>query len=256
MNKVYELPPMLSGSADNQLRQLRDYLVRMARDLPTEAQIAQAVSQSVAKAKASGGGQDAVQTAMSQAQNLKALIIKTADDVAHEFDQVISVMRDQYVAISDYGSYYEQIETQVEQTARGTVEGYNYQAQIDALDRANTSLEQYLTQITGEIRRGVIIDPDTHEETIGIVISQELHFTGATKDVNGETYYYLDSGQTTGVYTSTGWQFWINGYKRAWLDAIDGMLHVVQIVVEDRLQFGDDWVITTNNGFGLRYIGS
>ena len=256
MNGPYLLPPMLSGTAEQQLQQLRDYLVRLARDLPTEAQIAQAVSQSVAKAKATGGGQDAVQTAMSQAQNLKSLIVKTAEDVAHEFDKIAAVLREQYVAISDYGSYYEQIETQVTQTARGTVESYAYQSQIDAATRDRARLEEYLTQINGEIRRGVIVDPDTHEETIGIMISQELQFTGETKTVDGETYYYLDTGQTTGVYTSTGWQFWINGYKRGWFDSLDGMLHVVQIVVEDRLQLGDDWVITTTGGFGLRYIGS
>lgn len=30
---MYEYPPMLQGSAENQLRQLRDYLVRLVRNL-------------------------------------------------------------------------------------------------------------------------------------------------------------------------------------------------------------------------------
>lgn len=29
MKKVYEMPPILSGSEDQQLRQLRDYLTRL-----------------------------------------------------------------------------------------------------------------------------------------------------------------------------------------------------------------------------------
>lgn len=33
---MYELPPILSGSAESQLRALRDYLVRLSQTLPTE----------------------------------------------------------------------------------------------------------------------------------------------------------------------------------------------------------------------------
>lgn len=33
---MYELPPILSGSAESQLRAMRDYLVRLSQTLPTE----------------------------------------------------------------------------------------------------------------------------------------------------------------------------------------------------------------------------
>ena len=33
------------------------------------------------------------------------------------------------------------------------------------------------------------------------------------------------------------------------------MLHLSNIVVENRLQFGSAWDVTNTNGFGLRYIG-
>ena len=33
------------------------------------------------------------------------------------------------------------------------------------------------------------------------------------------------------------------------------MLHVSQILVEDRLQHGADWLVTTAGGYGIRYIG-
>ena len=33
---MYELPPILSGSAESQLRAMRDYLVRISQTLPTE----------------------------------------------------------------------------------------------------------------------------------------------------------------------------------------------------------------------------
>lgn len=256
MSGVYELPPILSGSAENQLRQLRDYLVRMARELPgpdsgkIEAAVAEAVQRS-----GRSSGQDAAAAARSQAARLKDLIVKTADEIYTAMDRIETDMSGLYVAKSDFGEYTETVETTIVQTARDTVESFNFQAQIDAATADRSRLEQYLTQISGEIRRGVIIDPDSGDPVLGIAISQNLSFTGNTQTEAGLVYYELTPGQTFGLYTSTGWQFWINGVKRGWFDSEDGMLHVAQIVVEDRLQLGDGWLMTSTNGFGVRYIG-
>ena len=56
-------------------------------------------------------------------------------------------------------------------------------------------------------------------------------------------------------YTATGWQFWINGSKKGWFDSADGMLHAGNLQVEQLLQLGADWVLSTAGGFGLRYLG-
>lgn len=39
MNKVYELPPILEGTAEEQLQQLRDYLIRLAQQLNEEERL-------------------------------------------------------------------------------------------------------------------------------------------------------------------------------------------------------------------------
>ena len=182
------------------------------------------------------------------ADSLKALIIKTADEITAYTDTRAETFESLYVAKSDYGEYYNQIETQVTQTARNAVETYHY---AEAIQDMNT----YLTDLNGQIRRGVIEDPETHEVHLGIAISEQLSFTGQTQTEGGLTYYELTPGQTLGLYTSTGWQFWINGVRRGWFSSEDSMLHVSNIVVENRLQLGSGWDITSTNGFGLRYIG-
>ena len=68
-------------------------------------------------------------------------------------------------------------------------------------------------------------------------------------------YHELAPGQTFGLYTSAGWQFWINGVRRGWFSSEDSMLHVANIIAEDKLRAGSDWEISTAGGFGLRYIG-
>lgn len=245
---MYELPPLSQGTPEQQIADLRNYLVRLARDLDRvgngEVTISEAVKSASEQAKA-----QSAQAMQQQASSLKALIIKNADKIRAEEEARYDELKSTYVAISDYGNYYEDIEQKVEQTARGTVESYRYTERIDALD-------DYMTEINGQIRRGMIEDPDTHEIHLGIAISESLEFTGQTHDEDGITYYVLSPGQTLGLYTSTGWQFWINGQKMGWFSSEDSMLHVANITVENELQVGANWVISAATGFGLRYTGA
>ena len=250
---MYEYPPILTGDALQQIAALRDYLVRRVREDNAESASRDAEQTSAVRqpplpkggwpSEARSGGYNPAASAA-----LRSLIVKTADLVEHHVEELRTELHEDYVAISDYGSYYETIESKVSQTARGTVESYQYQEQIDALD-------QYTAQLSGQIRRGLITDPETQETVLGIAISQDLRFTGQTQTEDGLEYWELSPGQTLGLYTSTGWQFWINGSKRGWFDSTDGMLHVSQILVEDRLQHGADWLVTTAGGYGIRYIG-
>ena len=123
------------------------------------------------------------------------------------------------------------------------------------------TLSEFLTLLNGEIRRGIVRDPSTGQDVLGIAISQSLVFSGAEKQDDDIIYYRIDSSlaQTFGLYTSTGWQFWISGRKVGWFDSTDatGALHVSSAIIENGLRFGEDWIVDQNsNGIGLRYIGS
>ena len=98
-------------------------------------------------------------------------------------------------------------------------------------------------------------DPATHELHLGIAIAENLQFTGQTAERDGNTYYRLSSGQTLGLYTAAGWQFWINGQLCGYFSSADNMLHVANIVADRSMRFGADWEITASGGFGLRYTG-
>ena len=242
-----EIPPRLQGSPEQQLVAMRDYLVRLSQSLEQVSRSGAAPAVSKAGAAASAQ-ENAAEQVKSTARALKALIIKTADEITAYTDSRVESFESLYVAKSDYGSYYNQIETQVAQTARDTVESYHY---TEAFGEMNA----YLTDLGGQIRRGVIEDPETHEVHLGIAISEQLSFTGQTQTEGGLTYYELAPGQTLGLYTSRGWQFWIGGVRRGWFSSEDSMLHLSNIVVENRLQLGSEWDVTRTNGFGLRYIG-
>ena len=247
----------MRGSPADQTKQLRDYLVRMTKEIQTASSpetIQQIVRQEVSSGNKSKSD-DSIKEARRRAQALKSLIIKTADEVYSYVDRIVTELDSVYIAKSDFGEYTETIRRISEETAKETIDSYEYTSMIEALSSSVDDLDTYVTMINGQIRRGIVTDPETGEEVLGITISEDLQFTGQTHDEGGLTYYYLAPGQTLGMYTSTGWQFWINGVKAGWFDSRDGKLHVANIIVENSLQIGTGWLITTNGGFGIRYIG-
>ena len=240
----YELPPQARGDAAEQLAALRDYLVRLAQELERAERGASVEAADEARSVR----EQNAKALREQASALKALIVKNADEIAERTDVRFDSLSASYVAISDYGRYYNQIDTQVRQSARETVETYHFTEAVEALERS-------MSELGGQIRRGLIEDPETHEIHLGIAVSERLSFTGQTQTVGGVTYYELTPGQTLGLYTSSGWQFWINGVRRGWFSSQDSMLHVSNIVAEEKLRAGPGWEISASGGFGLRYIG-
>ena len=246
----YELPPIIKGTEQEQILALRAYLVRLAGSLDeVSATEPTAAERRTASAKAEND-------IKKQAASLRALIVKTADSVTEYTDRQITELSGVYLAKSDFGTFTQTLDSRIDTTARGTVESFGYTEAIEGLaDRLGDS-ERSITVLNGQIRRGVIEDPDTHLPTLGIAISENLSFTGETVTSEGQTYYRIAPGQTFGLYTSKGWQFWINGAKAGWFSSEDGMLHVPRIVVENTMQMGDSWQISTVGGYGIRYIGA
>ena len=275
---MFEYPPILRGTEKQQLAALRDYLVRMARSLQaaqTAAESAGTAALSAADSAAlsrleagspaagdSGGDWSDLRQARHAAGQLRALITKTARQmdgrlqaVQQHVERVDSSLREDYLAVSDFGEYTRQAELNMSATAEAVVESYAFSERIDAVGASLDALDSYLTDIHGEIRRGLITDPETGEQVLGIAVAEQLHFTGQTHTRDGLVYYELSPGQTLGLYTATGWQFWINGAKRGWFDSSDSMLHVTNIVSENSFKLSDKWELVNVNGFGIRYVG-
>lgn len=267
-----EKPPIMSGNVKQDVGAIRDYLFRMADSLSAISAEAERVQAGVSVSYDKNGrpvyskdkeAEAAISTAKKQAAELHALILKTANEVIDYTDSKVEEYNGLYVARSEYGAFTENINTLITNTARGVVESYNYASLIESVQDSIGLVQSYMTDINGEIRRGIVLDPDTNTYVTGIAISQRLQFSGecdpadSNNPGDGFTYYYLNSGQTFGLYTSTGWQFWIDGYKRGWFNSQDGRLHVHFVVAENGLQIGSKWQMVTSpdeSVFEIRYV--
>ena len=267
-----ELPPILKGDAMQQIAALRDYLVRLeqGRDAAAAEALAAESSglhrESRMLSRQPSAGQEEEKDAQQRAAQLRALIVKTAEESRNR-DNVLRTsvgelsheMRQGYLARSEFGEYRQQIQLLIEATARQIVESYGYLEMIQATDaelgEMGEAFAAYQTEINGQIRRGFLEDPDSHQTVLGIAIAQRLQFTGQELTDGGWTYCELAPGQTLGLYTSTGWQFWVNGRKVGWFDSADGMLHTVSQVVEQEIRMGN-WTFSPGNGLGIKLLGS
>ena len=247
---VYELPPQLTGPPQQQIAALRDYLVRMAQSLQTVQDLTEKRTESgISRAKTAAAADAARQTA-----SLKSLIVKTAGVIRSSIEELETELHSSYVAESEFGEYREYAEGRFTQTATDITEAFDRSAQI------RTDLLDFRSSLQGEIKRGLIEDPETGEENIGIAISRKLYFeTNGIPyvDTMGNIYPRLLPAQSFGLYTATGWQYWINGQKVGWFDSLDSSLHLRTVTVNESISIGDSWKIMLHpgGGFGVRYIG-
>ena len=260
---MYELPPLLSGSPAGQTAQLREYLLRLVRSLEeTRPAEPSGGARSASSAPAGAGVPDGPLSDSHSAPSalpegfgrLRSLVVKTADTLTQRLDTLGATLRADYLAVSDFGVYREQIAAEIAATARQIVESYDFLARLDALDGELGALDSAVLSLQGQIRRGLVTDPETGQEELGVAIGQQLRFTGATRTENGLEYQELSPGQTLGLYTSRGWQYWIGGVKRGWFDSEDAMLHVRELAATQSVTLGGGWLMTADNGFGLRVL--
>lgn len=233
-------PPSATGGQAEQVRNLYSYLYQLT-DRLNAAFVALDVggsNASGASASAAGasGGMSADQA--RQYNELKALIIKTGTVTKEYADKLVASLDSVYIAQSEWGTYEEQIHQDIEATASGIVESYNFQSQIDALD-------DYRIEASGYILRGIIGYDENNVPIFGIAIGQDLKTTEVT--IDGVTYKQVDMTKNLATYTADGITFWLNGVAVARLNQQE--LSITRAVITEKITLGD-WEIATN-GTGI-----
>lgn len=257
-NKITTLPPPLRGTTEKKIAALQQYLTRMAMNINSAVNsLPEATAALIQQEGQTGSGNSKeIKDLQAKADSLKSLIVKTAKEVYEIIDKKTEEYEGLYVAQSDFGTYLEENKSIIETTARGTIESYDFIGIVDEyMGEDLETIRDYITSINGYIKRGIITDPTTGYECLGIVISEDATFTAETTTVNGREYQRLADGQTVGIYTSTGWQFWMNGARTGWFDSTDGSMHIVNLAIENRLTMNGNWLVSGLSNFSIKWIG-
>lgn len=233
-------PPSATGGQAEQVRNLYSYLYQLTDHLNAAFVALDAGGSDASGASASAAGASGGMSAdqARQYNELKALIIKTGTVTKEYADKLVASLDSVYIAQSEWGTYEEKIHQDIEATASGIVESYNFQSQIDALD-------DYRVEASGYILRGIIGYDEENVPIFGIAIGQDLKTTEVT--IDGVTYKQVDMTKSLATYTADGITFWLNGVAVARLNQQE--LFITRAVITEKITLGD-WEIATN-GTGI-----
>ena len=197
---------------------------------------------------------------LDSVNNLKSLIIKSANSVRAEMDVLETELQSTYVATSDFGTFQEDILTRLTSTAATLDQAISYYAELNALVEGNAeAFGQYVIETEGYIRQG-IIGYGGAVPTIGIAIGQDLTVlknadgTVATDTLDGRVYEKIDTSSNMSIWTPDKLAFYVNGVEIAYFS--NGALYAGNIIVNGKLYLSHNkWEISHANGFAIKWIG-
>ena len=250
MNLNLSTPPRLTGDTADQLRQITSYLYQLQRDLNVALDSVDSVVSQAAEdtAKAAEG------TVSETAKSLKSLITKTANFVKQEMDSWTELLEGNYLAISDFGTYREELSQEITTTATEIVNSFNfnstleaYRARIEELEADNSVLNSYKVQTEQYTKTGLLYFDEFDVPVYGYAVGEVL--TRVT--VNGEETVRREDLMAT--WSAGRLNFWQGGNIVAYY--ANNKMYVTDGEFLNSLQIGD-WIITTTGGnLDIDYAG-
>ena len=250
--------PNISASADasTQMAQMRSYLYQMVEQLnwalsaldsggtaSLPAQTASLPVQTVGQA--SPATSDETDQRMA---NLRDLIIKSAESVQTELDAMSST----YVALSDFGTYREDINQRITTNSTKIEQQFAFAAEIQAnTNRVEVDFAAYKTNVEGYIRQG-IVGYDGTIPIIGIAIGQDIRTTQTGVETEQGVFDVIDKRSNMSVWTTEKLSFYIGGQEAAYFS--NGKLTVSQIAT-DRITGSGKWDVSFTSGVRYKWIG-
>jgi len=244
---VIEQPPTMKTATEENIRQIYSYLYRMNTNLQVALSSLNAdnfTEQGLTEVR--GGASTNAEKAdrQQEAMNLRSLIIKTADTVQAEMDQLEATLRGEYLAISDFGTYQETVSNEIVATANEIVQSYNYDAQIQALADAGASFQDYQVTTEQYVKTGLLY----YEGAVpryGVAVGENL----TTVIEDGEVV--LERSGLCATFTSDRLSFWQGGVELAYVS--NNQLHIANADL-GQMTMGS-WRVSHTDGFTIEWAG-
>ena len=245
------MPASPAGSLRQQVMQQYAYLFQMAQQLNLALeQLEQAESGTVRAAGAASGGAAGgtkLAAADRQYQKLRSMIVKTADQVRHTREELTARLQEEYVAVSDFGSYVASLSAYLEANPEAVTQYYSFfsdlKADVEAVDAA---FRHYKVDTEGYIRTD-IVSYDGAVPVYGVAVGQDL----VCREVDGEQV--VEQNNFRAVFTATRLSFWQDATEVAYVS--NNRLYITNITVLGGIAIGDWSVEAAESGLAFRWIG-
>ena len=161
------LPRITSSDEKGQIAEIRRYLYRLADALRAES--AALAAPAVRVVKRTGSAPESPEEARVTFQALKSLIITSAEIVSAYQDKIERALSGKYVAASEYGTYREETEQRISESATETARLFSNLQQIVTDVKG---LESALIEVNARIRTGLLDYDSAGVPVYGVEVGQ------------------------------------------------------------------------------------
>ena len=237
-NILFDNPPLQAGNQAEQLNRLYGYLATVSNQLNSmvmtieirQQKAEEKVQEAVRINEQNQGDSDFIKS--------KALIIKTAELVRSEMEEIRTTLNGSIEALSDqFGSYQQTITQEIIATATGLLQTFNIEERIRDVEEEMSNI---VRSQTSYIYAGIL---DTSTNVTGIAIGD-----GVT-DENGEL---VEANRVVQI-TSNRIAFYQNEVEVAYFS--NNNFYIAKGVVTDSMQMGNFmWKAFANGSLGLMKV--
>ena len=169
------LPNITAQTEREQLLQLKSYLHQLVGELNWALSSIETGSESVIEVKKKSSGAVSKEDLTTSYNELKSLIMKSANAVMAYSEQAEETYNGRYVAQSDFGTYTEETSQQIKRNST-SIESFftNVQEILTDID----TLEHSLIEVNANIRRGLLDYDDQGVPIYGLEVGQRTVIDG------------------------------------------------------------------------------
>ena len=235
----FDNPPILNGTEENKLRQLYSYLGIMSEKLNTA--LMNVSMEQLAPETRTVIMESGEKPAAENFEQLKSIIIKTANIVRTEMDEIRTTLEGQITAVSgDIGTYTQKLTNDITINANGVQQLMDRVETIETVD-ASGRLQSLERKVNGYIYTGWIED----EQAFGMAIGDD----GITIDENT-----MDRTKRIATFTTNGMKFYVGaGQPVAYFDA--NKFYIANGQVTQTMKMGDyTWRVFGSTTLGIALV--
>ena len=195
---------------------------------------------------ASSGGRSISEEEKQQYRNLKSLIVRTAREVRAEMDKAKLELAGEYVAVSEFGTYLEKLNSSIQADPAAITQYYSFVSDLQTNeDDVPAAFDNYRVETEGYIRTGIVYY-DGAVPVYGVAVGQDL----AVSEVDGAQVVEQKNFRAT--FTAEKLSFWQDAVEVAYVS--NNRLYISDITVLHGMTVGP-WRISTHQGLVFQWIG-
>lgn len=243
MSEKFRLPNITPGSTNDQLRQMKSFLKQHVQQLNwTVSQLEGGTGQNQVNygggTGKTSGGSTADKTPVATFNDIKSLIIKSADIVNAYYEQINAKLKGEYLAQSDFGTYKEQTAMEIQGNSEEIKQVYE---NVQSLESDVAEIQSARIETDAYIKTGLLDYGNDGAAIYGLEIGQ-------TNTVDGEATFSKFARFTSdrlSFYDGSGIEIaYISDYK----------LHITSATITGSLFVGG-YEMNTEDGVVFEWVG-